>query len=72
MSEARMVTFRQATKLVRRDVRTLHRWRVAGMETSFDDRGRRVVREDELRRHQRAHLRANPIVRQRLRHAESA
>ena len=70
MNGARLLTFRQAALVAGRSVRTLHSWRVAGMATSFDAKGRRVVREDEVLRHKRIHLRANPVHQQRMRAAE--
>lgn len=70
MTGPRMLTFRQASQLLGCTIRTLHNWKTAGMRTTLNDRGRRVVREDELRKHHRRHLLANPVHQNRMRHAD--
>ncbi|WP_105567142.1 hypothetical protein [Microbacterium halophytorum] len=67
MGAPRMLTFRQAAKVAGRSVRSLHNWRAAGMVTTLNDKGHRVVHEEELMKHKRIHLRANPVHAQRLR-----
>lgn len=71
MTRVRMLTFRTAAKAAGCTVRTLHNWKTAGMVTHLDERGRRIVAEDELMMHKRIHLRANPAHRYRMRRAEA-
>ena len=45
---AEYLTYREAARRVRRSVRTIKRWRRAGLPMSFDEQGRRVVDERTL------------------------
>ena len=62
------LTYRQAARRVRRSVRTINRWRRAGMPMGWD-RGRRVVDEAVLLAWWRARMQADPVHQQRLRRA---
>lgn len=61
------LTYRQAARRVRRSVRTIKRWRRAGMPMGWDH-GRRVVDETVLLAWWRARMQADPVHQQRLRH----
>lgn len=61
------LTYKQAAARVRRSRRTIRRWRLNGMPMSFDEHGRRVVREDVLLAWWRARLMADPVHQARLR-----
>lgn len=61
------LTYREAAKRVQRSVRTINRWRRAGMPMRHDEDGLRVVEEKVLLRWWRARLDAWPPHQYRLR-----
>lgn len=61
------LTYREAATRTRRSIRSIKRWRRAGMPMGFDDRGRRVVEELALLAWWRARMTADPVHQQRLR-----
>ena len=63
----RMLTLRAASRETGRSVRTLMRWIDEGMEAVWDERGRRLVREDVLQAELRKRLRRNPVHQYRMR-----
>ena len=66
------LTFTQARKRVKRDLRTIKRWKAQGMVTTKRD-GRNYVDEEVLLKHWRTRILNNPIrVYQIRRHARQA
>ncbi len=66
------LAYREAARRVRRSVRTINRWRKAGMHMTWENQnqygqGVRVVEEDVLLAHWRDRLDANPAHQWRLR-----
>lgn len=59
--------YRQAARRVRRSVRTIKRWRKAGLEMGVATDGRRVVDESRLLEWWRARMAADPVHQLRLR-----
>ncbi|MFM2719086.1 hypothetical protein [Microbacterium mcarthurae (nom. nud.)] len=66
MGDTRWLTYREAARRVRRDVRTVQRWRAAGMPMRWRD-GERVVDEEVLLAWWRDRLDAWPAHQYRLR-----
>lgn len=64
------LTYRGAAERTGRSVRSIQRWRRAGMPMGTDPKGRRVVREEVLLAELRRRLDANPAHRYRLRKSE--
>lgn len=60
------LTYREAARRVHRSIRTIKRWRRAGMPMGWD-RGRRVVDEAVLLAWWRARMSADPVHQLRLR-----
>lgn len=67
MQEEVWLTYRGAAKRVGRAVRTIQRWVASGMPAEFDERGRRIVREEVLLAEFRRRLDAWPPHQHRLR-----
>lgn len=61
------LTYRGAADRAGRSVRSIKQWRKDGMPMGWDDRGRRIVREDILLAELRRRLDANPAHQYRLR-----
>lgn len=68
----RWLTYRQAAARVRRSVRTIKRWRRQGMPMPLDERGRRIVDEENLLAWWRGRLAADPVHQARMRAALQA
>ncbi len=66
------LTYRQAAARVRRSVRTIKRWRRHGLPMVFDERGRRVVDEQDLLAWWRARMTADPVHQAKLRRRADA
>lgn len=67
---ARLLTYREASKLVGRSRRTLRHWRLNGLPMTWGTRNGQTVRLVEitaLRKYARERLRNDPIVQQRIR-----
>lgn len=64
-----MLDYRQAARRVRRSVRTIKRWRKAGLEMSVGPGGRRIVDETRLLEWWRDRMSADPVHQLRLRRA---
>lgn len=62
--------YRQAAKRVRRSVRTIKRWRKAGLEMGIATDGRRVVEEARLLEWWRERMAADPVHQLRLRRTQ--
>lgn len=66
------LTYRQAAKRVHRSVRTINRWRRAGMPMTFDAHGYRVVEERVLLAWWRERMTAWPPQQYRIRAMQRA
>lgn len=64
--------YRQAAKRVRRSVRTIKRWRKAGLEMSVAPDGRRLVDESRLLEWWRDRMSADPVHQLRLRRSQQS
>lgn len=67
-----MLSYREAARRVRRSIRTINRWRKAGMKMTWEERNGqqvRVVDEETLLAFWRDRLDANPAHQWRMRRA---
>lgn len=64
--------YREAAKRVRRSVRTIKRWRKAGLAMSIAPDGRRLVDESRLLEWWRDRMSADPVHQIRLRRAQQS
>lgn len=64
--------YRQAAKRVRRSVRTIKRWRKAGLAMSTASDGRRLVDESRLLEWWRDRMSADPVHQLRLRRVQQS
>lgn len=65
-----MLDYRQAARRVRRSVRTIKRWRKAGLDMEMARDGRRVVEESRLLEWWRDRMTADPVHQIRLRRTQ--